>query len=531
MIQSSYLFLMEKEGSRRMIKVYLHQNVSTIQEFLQCDEIIIVPEYSVEVDVVIAYQNVPLGYNPDMNYIILDGTSLDFQDDNIFVLDSDDTDAIKSLLYFLEENISNDFRCRYLRNVQKEERILIKDATRYIESTSELSEWMYEIFYKLLVFSNEVSRYETFEDVSKKLNEIFLEYNIISNFKITEDYEAGEKDIVLMLAKSIFLSADIVGDREPATFLLMLVFEIVQSFYKREYKLKSKLEVWEAAFEKITLPAAMFSQNGELLLHNTNFLKLNILPNECMKLQDKEKIERGENVYLVKRIKLDLEYEKVQYFVFTNELQSSSIRNISAQELGIISSSVAHELNNPLAGIIAAVSLLQLEDENDQEMIRDLDEMKQGALRCKQLVEIFLGFSKKSIGGETSIIFEDALSRALNLLRFRMIESNVRVEITMSDRSETFQREINVSVVAMIFYLIFSEIITKMSHHHLVADSIRRNDNILKGELKSFPSRLELVFEDFFDYNYYPDKATLVTHLTQIENLSLEVEANKIIIS
>ena len=106
--------------------------------------------------------------------------------------------------------------------------------------------------------------------------------------------------------------------------------------------------------------------------------------------------------------------------------------------LGELAACVAHELNNPLAGILAALSLLSLEDDWSLDALADLNDMKNGAKRAKELVEIFLGFSKFSPAAAKVPSIKDSLDQAINLLKFRMIESNLRLGMKYTPTSEIF---------------------------------------------------------------------------------------------
>lgn len=202
----------------------------------------------------------------------------------------------------------------------------------------------------------------------------------------------------------------------------------------------------------------------------------------------------------------------------------------SSEELGIISSSIAHELNNPLAGILAMISVLELEDEwlEDAEVTQGLLEMKQSGRRCKDLIEIFLGFSKAFPNtGETDEINENFL-KSLELIRFRTIESNVRFEFSHHKGSAPFKRELNTSVVSMMFYLILNEILTSFSHHKLVSGA---QDNVLKGRFSEHPTKIIIEMEKGFRFQKGLDESKLIQHLLDLLGISLQVEEKKIILS
>ncbi|MBC7427154.1 MAG: hypothetical protein H7336_00995, partial [Bacteriovorax sp.] len=185
---------------------------------------------------------------------------------------------------------------------------------------------------------------------------------------------------------------------------------------------------------------------------------------------------------------------------------------------GIISSSIAHELNNPLAGILAALSLLSLEDDWTPDALSDLEDMKSGAKRCKELVEIFLGFSKFSPTAQTKISIHDSLDQAINLLRFRMIESNLRLEMKYSPTLEKFSHQINASIMSMIFYLICGELMTAYAHHRLVTQA---HHGVLSGEVLEFSNQIVLKLDDEFEYEDKIAQSKLIQHLLIFEKLEI----------
>jgi two-component system NtrC family sensor kinase len=73
-------------------------------------------------------------------------------------------------------------------------------------------------------------------------------------------------------------------------------------------------------------------------------------------------------------------------------------------ELGTIGSSIAHELNNPLGGMLSFLQLIKMDlDSIRSELgkpaepwIEDIIEMEKGARRCRDIVQSLLGFTRKS---------------------------------------------------------------------------------------------------------------------------------------
>ena len=192
--------------------------------------------------------------------------------------------------------------------------------------------------------------------------------------------------------------------------------------------------------------------------------------------------------------------------------------------MGIISSSIAHELNNPIAGIQAAMSLLMLDEQLNLEAKSTLEEMKNGANRCKQLIETFLGFSRATPRTTAEGIsdlsrVEVCYQQALNLLRFRTVESGIRFSFEFSRHSE-FRHQVNLSLLTMTFYLVLGELMTLYSHQLLIADKNQIEKNI-KGELIESSQEIQIQLHELNISGLSISK--LIQNLLTIENFVLQV--------
>lgn len=284
-----------------------------------------------------------------------------------------------------------------------------------------------------------------------------------------------------------------------------------------------EIDFWKRIFAKISYPMAIVTNLGDLLIYNEHFAKIGILPKECLSFKDQESIEIHQQYYVVKRIDLDFINQKVNYFIFytsdkVNTASGRSDKKVGIDDLGIVSSSIAHELNNPLAGILAALSLLMLEDSFSNDALADIEEMKNGARRCKELIEIFLGFSRFSPNQKYQSSLKDSLDQATNLLRFRMVESNIRIEMRYSPTLETFNTKINSSVLSMILYLIISEILTAFAHHRLIT---QQNINNIAGEVLEFNNQIIIRIDESFGYEEKLIESKLIQHLLIFEKMEI----------
>ncbi len=309
---------------------------------------------------------------------------------------------------------------------------------------------------------------------------------------------------------------------------LMAEFTSQSEVFQRQ---KEEENLWEEALNHLPYPVALISSSGDLVAHNAAFTQLSIFPVDCLKLRSQQKVETAQGVYRVQRTRQEGgadsdSSEQLLLFMFRDD-GGIRTRSNSGEELGIISSSIAHELNNPLAGILASLTVIALEEDLPADTLQALNDMKTGARRCKELVEIFLGFSRatpRKIDGVTSAL--DAFDKALSLSRFRMIESNLRLDIT-SSKIQQFQRELNTSILAMVCYLILGEIMTASSHHQLVTE---RSGACVRGRFVEKENAIELSIEGKFPWCEEVMKSKLIQHLIELAGLSILRDDDKLIL-
>jgi hypothetical protein len=320
-------------------------------------------------------------------------------------------------------------------------------------------------------------------------------------------------------------------DEDPQRLFKRLFFyHTLINFFQSQQEIKDPFfdeDLWESVLDAIPFPIALLSKSGEVHQHNTLFAKLGYPPSDCLKLKLREKILINEIPYNVFRKEIHhMDQEKVLLVFFTESFFLKGDGNLtpSGQELGIISSSIAHELNNPIAGIQAALGLLLLDDSLGQEPSQTLTEMKNGATRCKQLIETFLGFSRANPHGSgtvgvSSSPIEICYQQAQNLLRFRTVESGIRFNFD-SIKHADFRASVNPSLLTMTFYLILGELMTLYSHQLLIADK-NQIEKVIRGEIVESSQEIQIQLHELNISTLSLSK--LIQNLLQIENFVLQV--------
>ncbi|MBW2707792.1 MAG: PAS domain S-box protein [Deltaproteobacteria bacterium] len=103
-------------------------------------------------------------------------------------------------------------------------------------------------------------------------------------------------------------------------------------------------------------------------------------------------------------------------------VQSDKIASVGRMAAG-----VAHEINNPLAGVLIYAELLKESLECHPEELEDVDEIIKQTLRCKKIVSELLEFSRQSIGSQSAFELEKLIDTCLNLLTKQAAFQDIRV--------------------------------------------------------------------------------------------------------
>lgn len=281
----------------------------------------------------------------------------------------------------------------------------------------------------------------------------------------------------------------------------------------------------QEAFQSLPFPLLFLGEKGEVLQHNTAFVKMNLAPSRVGKLQEFDQVQTKDQNWTVRRATLAGAHgQRVLFTFFPEKPQGIPSAGASgSQDLGIITSSIAHELNNPIAGLLAALELITMDEHWDGEERTQLLEMKQGALRCKQLVETFLGFSR--LKPQEGVALEKDLLRrcfeqALHLQRFRMVESELRVSITHRQK-HPFAYPLHAPTATMMAYLVLGEMMTAFHHLKLLE---RRSSKglLLEARVEEDADRFRIILNPVVSPKQGLS-SKLLQYLLQQERLQLDV--------
>ncbi|MNL11020.1 Sporulation kinase A [compost metagenome] len=111
-------------------------------------------------------------------------------------------------------------------------------------------------------------------------------------------------------------------------------------------------------------------------------------------------------------------------------MERQILESAKMAELGTIGSSIAHELNNPLGGILSFTQLIKMDMKPDHPLYPDIVEMEAGVQRCKEIVQNLLGFTRTpNVDVEGDVSLKDVSMRALKIVELQTKSQGIDVKL------------------------------------------------------------------------------------------------------
>jgi len=396
-----------------------------------------------------------------------------------------------------------------------------------------------------------------FQSISAKLNwknQVVLSGEEVSNFINVQNF--GKENLPLGDSIPLMKFWDFINDEDNELYAVLsidseifklekenlsdeilrklVLFTIFQNNYEQQKHALALTDFvimfYESVFQMAPFPIAIELSERDLIWQNKTFSNLKLLPRNVKKMHDHEKVHTAHGFFVVYKHQfkvLDLEYRLVYL-----AQQSEKFSNAS-EDLGIMTSSLAHEMNNPLSAIKAAIEVIGILDKNFKQQ-DTLDQMLVSVNRCLQLVKIFLGFTKASYQlGSASIAadripFRDCWDYAVQLMRTRLVSASLRLNFEWCVNRPFLVG--NSNIMTMMLYWILSQFVNNIERKFLVSQNLSHDQKFVITEDELVISiKLDVSVREIINVM---EQSLLMKHLLELEGLNLKlIQENEIVLS
>jgi len=231
---------------------------------------------------------------------------------------------------------------------------------------------------------------------------------------------------------------------------------------------------WEATFNSITSPLALVDKDYKVIRANGSFMKFAGNHGHCYELL-MNRTSPCENCQLGTKYRIDLSgalgkisiLDVTSQRILDRDIYVNIYRDISSQlqietrimesakvaELGTIGSSIAHELNNPLGGIITFIQLIKMDLKGDENYFSDILALESAAQKCKEIIQNLLSFSRASSDDSEIIDLNSVVKRAVQIVELQTRSSEVAVTTELSSENLSIHSNSGMITQALMTFL------------------------------------------------------------------------------
>jgi len=229
---------------------------------------------------------------------------------------------------------------------------------------------------------------------------------------------------------------------------------------------------WEATFDAITRPLSLIDCDYNIIRCNRSYASRahsepqDILNKKCYRvLFDLQKpcssCKLGSKFRLPDQATINKEVSTfevssqsfkspgVEFPLFINmyhdvsesvKLERQVLESTKLAELGLIGSSIAHELNNPLGGILNFLQLIKMDLQGQENYYEDIDEMEKAVRRCQEIIENLLGFTRKPAREtNTELDLRTVLKEVYKIYELKTKSKGIEIKLTTPERPLTLK--------------------------------------------------------------------------------------------
>ncbi|MBC8179770.1 HAMP domain-containing protein [candidate division KSB1 bacterium] len=111
--------------------------------------------------------------------------------------------------------------------------------------------------------------------------------------------------------------------------------------------------------------------------------------------------------------------------------------------LGRLTSGIAHEINNPLTGVLAYTSILLKRDDIASDVKEDLEVVVRESKRCREIVKGLLDFARQEPPKKTQVNINEVINRTIRILNNQLNLKNISIQLKTGDNLPAIKADAN----------------------------------------------------------------------------------------
>lgn len=275
--------------------------------------------------------------------------------------------------------------------------------------------------------------------------------------------------------------------------------------------------VWEASFDSVEDPVAILDDSFRVLRGNRAYGKFTNTP--LQRLQGKLPLVPGVEALAKLPPDQSSEWEMqkdgrhyraffdpvpaplgagrfvLRFHDVTEErsLTDKILAKEQVAELGILVGSVAHEINNPIGGILAIGQILLKDLDPASPLHADAENIVQSADRCRRIIQTMLALVRKADEAKGPVKVAECAQSALDLLGSEAKRLQVRLAVNAKENASVVQTYGNRNRLLQVFFHLFQQSLLAIAERRGRGDAF---DASLRVDLIPGFETLEVRIED-----------------------------------
>ena len=235
-----------------------------------------------------------------------------------------------------------------------------------------------------------------------------------------------------------------------------------------EFKLAEELVRYKELFDNVAEGVFLFNTKGKFIesndriLESTGYSKEELLDKNIAKIVDPEQIPYIEN--MLKKVsreneaRFELNIKTKDGAVIPNEvncryvtylgkacflcvarditktklLQNQLLRSERLVATGQLAASIAHEINSPLQGITALLSVIRMKYANDEDLLKKLDLIKSAFVSIRNTVRNLIDLSRPGKEKKQPMEINQIIENTVALMRSYLKKNTVNIELNLT---------------------------------------------------------------------------------------------------